>query len=184
MPPSSFVQSNGELHQNGKDHGQVDEALALNRLLEVATVVITQAIDLVENSLSSDDQLTAPSQYIPGSTIGKHLRHARDHYVLLLECISSPPPHVLNYDLRLRNTPMETSRAAARDALHAVIKQLEDVVPKAHLDAPITLHAITPYEQIFQWCHPTANISNHTQSYGSGHCMQYTIGRWYVSPFI
>ena len=49
---------------------QVDEAKALERLIEVSSVVLGQAIDLVDNSLISDEQLTAKSKYIPGSTIG------------------------------------------------------------------------------------------------------------------
>ena len=49
---------------------QVDEAKALERLLEVCSVVLKQGIDLVDNFLVSDDQLTMQSQYIPGSTIG------------------------------------------------------------------------------------------------------------------
>jgi len=130
--------------------GQVDEANALARLLEVSTVVLHQAVELVDKSLTSDDQLTVHSKYMPGSTIGKHLRHARDHFVLLLDCLSSPEPHVLNYDVRSRNTPMESNRQAARDSLLATVQQLENVVPGAKLDEPITLQAITPYPQVVQ----------------------------------
>lgn len=46
------------------------EDLSLKRLLEVSTVVLQQAIDLVDNDLTSDDQLSVHSQYMPGSTIG------------------------------------------------------------------------------------------------------------------
>lgn len=49
---------------------QLDEATALARLLEVSTIVLRQAVDLVNDSLTSDDQLTIHSQYLPGSTIG------------------------------------------------------------------------------------------------------------------
>lgn len=52
--------------------GQLDEATALARLLEVSTVVLRQAVDLVNDNLTSDDQLTVHSQYLPGSTIGTH----------------------------------------------------------------------------------------------------------------
>lgn len=50
--------------------GQVDESNALARLLEVSTVVLHQAVELVDKSLTSDDQLTVHSKYMPGSTIG------------------------------------------------------------------------------------------------------------------
>ncbi|KAG8696713.1 hypothetical protein FRC09_008308 [Ceratobasidium sp. 395] len=60
-------------------------SLVVEQLTEVARAVLGQAVDLLQNTLSDDDQLTYQSKYIPGSTIGKHLRHARDHYVLLAQ---------------------------------------------------------------------------------------------------
>ncbi|KAH8100506.1 hypothetical protein BXZ70DRAFT_907198 [Cristinia sonorae] len=146
---------------NGADSSAstyVDEAKALERLIEVSSVVLAQAVDLVDNSLVSDEQMTAKSQYIPGSTIvhlltpteGKHLRHARDHFMLLMDSVSTSAPHVLNYDVRSRNTPMETSRKDAHDALSEAIARLKDQVPLVHLDEPITLHAVTPYPQVVQ----------------------------------
>ena len=81
---------------------------------------------------------------------GKHLRHARDHFVLLAACVSQPPPHMLSYDTRIRNTPMETSRASAKEALLDAIRQLEELVLTADMKAPITLHAVTPYAEEFQ----------------------------------
>ncbi|PSR73159.1 hypothetical protein PHLCEN_2v10971 [Hermanssonia centrifuga] len=127
-----------------------EETTSLKRLLEVSTIVLQQAVDLVDNSLTSDDQLTIHSQFMPGSTIGKHLRHARDHFVLLLDCISSEPPYVLNYDVRTRNTPMESSRQAAHESLKDAISKMGTVVPNARLDEPLTLNAVTPYPQTLQ----------------------------------
>ncbi|KAH9043770.1 hypothetical protein EDB85DRAFT_2130703 [Lactarius pseudohatsudake] len=124
----------------------------LEQLLQVGTTILSQALDLLDNSLTSDDQLIIHSQYMPGSTIGKHLRHARDHFTLLLDCVSrpGPRPYVLSYDVRSRNTPMETSREAARAAIEETIAQLKQVVPGVSLDAPLTLHAVTPYSQMMQ----------------------------------
>ncbi|KAI0343948.1 hypothetical protein BDW22DRAFT_1355183 [Trametopsis cervina] len=125
-----------------------DEVVQRNRLLEVATVVLEQALDLLDNFLSHDEQLTIQSKYIAGSTIGKHLRHARDHYVLLLDAMaSSSPPYILNYDVRSRNTPMETSLAAARGEIAACVARLRREVPKLRLDEPLVLNAVTPYPQ-------------------------------------
>ena len=45
--------------------------VSVKRLIEVSTVVLQQAVDLVDNSLTSDEQLTVHSQFMPGSTIGK-----------------------------------------------------------------------------------------------------------------
>ncbi|TFY82070.1 hypothetical protein EWM64_g1942 [Hericium alpestre] len=122
----------------------------LDQLLDVSTKILTQALDLLDNSLSSDEQLLYNSKFLPGSTIGKHLRHARDHFALLLDSASSPAPHVLSYDVRLRNTPMESCRQAAREAITATIAKLEKTVPSSRLDAPLTLNAVTPYDQTFQ----------------------------------
>lgn len=47
-----------------------DETTARARLLEVSTAILRQAVQLVENSLTTDEQLTKHSNYIPGSTIG------------------------------------------------------------------------------------------------------------------
>lgn len=80
---------------------------------------------------------------------GKHLRHSRDHFELLLDCIKSPPPHVLSYDVRIRNTPMEQDRVAARTALMETTKRLEEVVPGANPSTRLTLQAVTPYLQEF-----------------------------------
>ncbi|GLB36415.1 hypothetical protein LshimejAT787_0307030 [Lyophyllum shimeji] len=116
----------------------------------ITVTILLQAVDLLDNYLTSDDQLTISSKFLPGSTIGKHLRHARDHFVLLMESVSAPPPHILSYDKRCRNTPMEGSRAAARAALVEAIEQLEECVPRTRMDAPLTLHAVTPDLQEFQ----------------------------------
>jgi hypothetical protein len=153
------------------ENGSEDEMRNLEQLLEVGTIILGQALDLLDNSLTSDEQLSIQSQYMPGSTIGtkktqlgplvstltlvilykgKHLRHARDHFSLLLDCVSRPRPYVLSYDVRSRNTPMETSREAARTAIENTIAQLKNVVPGISLDAPLTLHAVTPYSQTMQ----------------------------------
>ncbi|KAF8213413.1 hypothetical protein K438DRAFT_1564761 [Mycena galopus ATCC 62051] len=125
------------------------EENGLIQLLQVSRIVLRQGIDLLDQHITSNDQLTVHSQHLPGSTIGKHLRHSRDHFELLLDCIKSPPPHVLSYDVRIRNTPMEQDREAARAALLETIKHLEEVIPTADPSAPILLQAVTPFLQEF-----------------------------------
>jgi len=122
----------------------------VSQQLSVAKTVLLQAVDLLDNYLVSDQQLTVQSSFMPGSTIGKHLRHARDHFVLLIACILNHPPRVLSYDTRIRDTPMETSRADARTALMDTIKQLEKVIPTTNFQEQISLHAITPHLHSFQ----------------------------------
>lgn len=45
---------------------------------------------------------------------------------------------------------METARAAAREALEDTKQQLANLIPRVQINAPLTLNAITPYEQTFQ----------------------------------
>ncbi|PPQ63507.1 hypothetical protein CVT24_004735 [Panaeolus cyanescens] len=129
------------------DHAQKQEVVT--QQISVARTVLLQAIDLLDNYLTSDDQLTTHSKYLPGSTIGKHLRHARDHYTLLFDSMLQPTPRTLSYDTRIRNTPMETSREGARNALLDTIKQLDAIVPTVDFDETITLQAVTPHLHTF-----------------------------------
>lgn len=55
--------------QNGcSDHVHPDTPLT--QLLSVSKTVLLQAVDLLDNYLTSDDQLILSSKYLPGSTIG------------------------------------------------------------------------------------------------------------------
>lgn len=45
---------------------------SLQQQLSVAKTVLLQAVDLLDNYLTSDDQLTISSKYLPGSTIGAY----------------------------------------------------------------------------------------------------------------
>ncbi|KAG8830091.1 hypothetical protein FRC17_005454 [Serendipita sp. 399] len=119
------------------------------QLILVAVAVLVQALDLVESSLNDDAQLSFPSTLIPGSTIGKHLRHARDHFTLLLDGLSRGRPLRVSYDTRIRDTPMETSRTAASNALKETIERLRSLKVD-DIDEELILDAITPYTQILK----------------------------------
>ena len=43
----------------------------LSKLISVSKTVLLQAVDLVDNLLTSDEQLTVSSKFLPGSTIGE-----------------------------------------------------------------------------------------------------------------
>lgn len=68
--------------------------------------------------------------------------------MLLVESVSSG--YVLNYDVRSRNTPMESSLSEARVALIDAITRLEKVVPQVDIHQRMTLNAITPYPQTLE----------------------------------
>lgn len=58
------------------------EESPLMQLLSVSTTVLTQAQDLVDNVLTSDDQLQVNSKYLPGSTIGEYSLHI--HSIIII----------------------------------------------------------------------------------------------------
>ena len=85
--------------------------------------------------------------FFPTLYIGKHLRHARDHFALLLNGMEDGTiPCRVSYDTRVRNTPMETSRASALQALQETIQRLR-ALKIDDIDNELILDAITPYPQ-------------------------------------
>ena len=51
----------------------------LEQLIDVGVTILSQALDLVNDSLTSDEQLTVHSRYMPGSTIGTVLIPRSQH---------------------------------------------------------------------------------------------------------
>ncbi|KAL1737631.1 hypothetical protein HDZ31DRAFT_23058, partial [Schizophyllum fasciatum] len=151
----------GSQRAEGEVLGAREMTTDLGELLAVCKTVLMQGVELLDRQLTEDAQLTTDSKFLPGSTIGKHLRHARDHFVLLLATVADgdasalpgtatpAAPRQFSYDVRVRNTPMETSRAAARGALLETVAQLEAAVPRAAAGAAMQLDAVTPYMQSF-----------------------------------
>ena len=45
--------------------------------ISVATTVLLQAVDVLDNHLTSDEQLTIQSKHLPGSTIGPRILFPR-----------------------------------------------------------------------------------------------------------
>lgn len=55
------------------DHHRLEDEMKdpnLEQLIDVGTTILSQALDFVNDSITSDEQLTVHSQYMPGSTIG------------------------------------------------------------------------------------------------------------------
>lgn len=71
MPTTTFQHS-----AENDSREEVSGGTSLTQLIAVATTVLQQAIDLVENVLTADDQLTTHSKYLPGSTIGTQHKFA------------------------------------------------------------------------------------------------------------
>ncbi|KAL0579798.1 hypothetical protein V5O48_002209 [Marasmius crinis-equi] len=142
--PSAVQESGGSADQSMRN---------MKEQVLVAQTVLQQAVGVIEQFLTSDEQLSVNSKYLPGSTIGKHLRHANDHFRSLIQLVNtqSPDSYTLDYDRsRTRNSPMETDLGAARETLIETIKQLGDMANKTEWNAPVVLRAITPYDQEMQ----------------------------------
>jgi hypothetical protein len=106
---SSEASPSGVLPQQQTDRDAsktVSEELSRD-LLFAATDILKQCRDMIA-SLPSADSYTAISMYVPGSTIGKHVRHLCDHFRLLLEALQAPDTNqsdsmpAINYDRRER----------------------------------------------------------------------------------
>jgi hypothetical protein len=67
--------------QQSESHSEIASLSPLAQLQFVSTTVLQQALDLVENILTSDEQLTIQSKFLPGSTIG--ILTLYDPYLLL-----------------------------------------------------------------------------------------------------
>jgi hypothetical protein len=85
FPPSKLVMHNTVETANAKPTttmpamptnknqiGRYEDVTQLAQLVSVSKTILLQAVDLVENHLTSDDQLTVHSKFLPGSTIGTY----------------------------------------------------------------------------------------------------------------
>lgn len=107
--------------------------------------------------------IPSTSALIPGSTIGKHLRHTHDHFRLLLDSLagtstapslsssaassSSLLPLSLSYDTRSRNITSETSHAAALESFVSLQRRLEVDTQRGRgvpAERRVLLDAVTP----------------------------------------
>ncbi|GAA5962144.1 hypothetical protein JCM21900_006981 [Sporobolomyces salmonicolor] len=125
------------------------------QLYLVAIHYLSQVIELLRTTVTTDEQLQHPSKLSSGSTIGKHLRHLHDHYRLLLDSLSSaaaaaaPSSAALrvNYDVRQRDGSAESSHAAALESFEALRARLERETDQGRAvdpARPVRLEAVTP----------------------------------------
>ena len=83
---------------------------------------------------------------------------------------------------------MESSRQSAQEAIKETIIRLNEVVPEAKLNEPLTLIAVTPYEQTLvstfgrevrrAGCIIQRDRLILSLSYGLPRCTRSTIGQW------
>ncbi|TPX31139.1 hypothetical protein SmJEL517_g05448 [Synchytrium microbalum] len=126
----------------------MDRAIQMTILHAAARGILHQFLGLIE-SLPSDATFTRESKVVPGSTIGKHVRHALDHIRILFEGLAlihrdtdsdDTDARVVNYDIRERNVPIESDRAVACIAITNLLRII-DVASRSitNPDKPVSL---------------------------------------------
>ncbi len=70
----------------------------------------------------------AESRVIKGGSIGKHVRHVLDHYGAIFLALDTGEP--ITYDRRERHVPMETSPAAALEAIAELRRRVGSSTPE------------------------------------------------------
>ena len=123
--------------------------------------ILEQPLAMLRDGTVGDQQMKAESRLIPGSSLGKHLRHVHDHYRVLLDSIESSKRKggeeaiELDYDKRTRVVPLETSGKVALEEFESTIERIQKLFNQKqsqgafwdlHLDRPIRLFATTPAE--------------------------------------
>lgn len=121
----------------------------LTVLRKVACSTLSQAINLLQHTITTDLQISTVSKLVPGSTIAKHLRHLHDHFRILLDAVNSDDRY-LNYDSRKRNLIMEKCHKTLLREFISLSERLLPSEPSKTLNEPpeadvqLTLIAITP----------------------------------------
>lgn len=85
-----------------------------------------------------DEAYTRTSRAIAGSTIGQHVRHALDHFAAAL---AGADGETIDYDHRVRDTPVERSRAAGARAAAELAARLA-MLTAADEDKPVRVRVM------------------------------------------
>ncbi|KAJ2832492.1 hypothetical protein GGI24_001212 [Coemansia furcata] len=108
----------------------------LNSLFDSSVDQLTQLSKTL--STLTDAKYTAESHALPGSTIGKHVRHILDHFTLLFTALSADPHHNVSYSHRERNSFAQDSVAGGITSIEAMAqtaRQLRDQTGAHSTDA-------------------------------------------------
>jgi len=131
---------------NSSDTQLSSSQCSTSDLISVAIDLLHQGYTLLETTVVSDSTLSASSNLLPGSSVGKHLRHIVDHYRLLLDAVERDD--LIDYDSRGRNVPMETDHSIALQRLKSIAVRL-DKVRQVDADKRMRLSAMTPNRHQF-----------------------------------
>jgi uncharacterized damage-inducible protein DinB len=110
-----------------------------NISLIMLTLLITNNLALLGQArqvllnLTAQEYALAPTGF--HSSLGQHMRHILDHYRAILNAGATG---IVNYELRERNTPVESDIGEALKAIHDICSRLHSIA-----DGPILLQLET-----------------------------------------
>ncbi|MBW0461501.1 hypothetical protein O181_001216 [Austropuccinia psidii MF-1] len=144
-PPSAY-----RCHEHHSENIIHESQKQLLELKKVGITSLDQAIHLLQDIITNDDQLTRKSSIISCSTIGKHLRHLHDHFRILLETVQSKSK-TINYDIKSPSAFMENSRQVSLNEFRKTKRKLIELIDfrikhfsQNQPDSNLNLITITP----------------------------------------
>jgi uncharacterized damage-inducible protein DinB len=72
-----------------------------------------------------DDEYIYESEVFSGATVGKHMRHIVEFYLMLIE---GNQQGIVSYDKRHRDVNIETDRTYAKDIIDKILEQIDDIM--------------------------------------------------------
>jgi len=87
----------------------------MSQLIQAAHTILDQLSDAIKQL--TDDEFTAPSRTLSGSSIGQHLRHTIEFFVCLEQGLKDG---LINYDKRGHDKLIETDRELALEAINRI----------------------------------------------------------------
>ncbi len=91
----------------------------MNNLKEASSQALTQLMALLKNIRG--DQYNSSLHIFKGSSIGKHIRHVIEFY----QCLFNASDTVINYDLRQRNSIIETDKNTAVNKIEEIMERIK-----------------------------------------------------------
>ena len=158
----------------------IDRRVALTRPI----VQLLDELAQVIAALGDEQYVQMPVGVMP-SSIGGHVRHSLDHARALL---ASAATGRIDYDHRVRGTPVETSRSAALDAIRGLIAELRALRPGS-IERSLTLRMMMttdgkPLELSTTFIREAGYVLSHTIHHNAiiG-VMVKTLGAWLPERF-
>ncbi len=110
---------------------------SIKRVCGAASAILEQCSEYIDRV--SDEQFVAPSQVVPGGTIGKHVRHTLDHFrCAITTCCSES----IDYDHRCRGGDIESNRESAKteiQVLRSLLSELDEVALNESMVAQVMI---------------------------------------------